>query len=121
MTKMLTIYIDETDLWKDQKLYDVIVRRLHRNAIAGATVVAGFMGYGGDRKIHQRGLLGISDERPIIITAIDEEERLRRALPDITKIIKKGLVTLVDAETIPIGGSGDAARADDSDSESASH
>ena len=58
------------------------------------------MGYGTHRRIHKKGLLGISDERPVIILAIDEEERLRSVLPDLIPLVKEGLINLVDTELI---------------------
>ncbi len=73
-----------TDLGENgERLYDAIVRRLHREGILGATVLGGIMGYGVHRRIHKKGLLGISDERPIVILVIDSEEKLRAVLPAI--------------------------------------
>src|SRR5262249_38530882 len=43
--KALLIFMDETDRWKDDKLYEAIVRVLEKQGMAGATVVAGLMGY----------------------------------------------------------------------------
>ena len=59
MAKMLMIFVDETDMWKDERLYEVLVRTLIKRSIAGATVLHGFMGYGIHRHIHKKGLPGI--------------------------------------------------------------
>jgi PII-like signaling protein len=100
MTKMLMIFVDETDMWKDERLYEVLVRTLFKRSIAGATVLHGIMGYGMHRRIHKKGLLGISDERPILVLAIDEEQKLRAAIPDLIPLVKEGLINLVDTELI---------------------
>jgi PII-like signaling protein len=105
MTKMLMIFVDETDMWQDERLYEVLVRALFKRNVAGATVVHGFMGYGMHRHIHKKELLGISDERPVLILAIDEEERLRQAIPDLIPLVKEGLINLVDTEVISRGTS----------------
>nr|AOS95188.1 putative ACR [uncultured bacterium] len=105
-SKMLMIFCDETDLWENgERLYEAIVRRLHREGILGATVIGGMMGYGVHRRIHKKGLLGISDERPILILAIDSEERLRSVLPTILPMVKEGVVNLVDTEMLSAGPS----------------
>jgi len=105
-TKILMVFCDQTDLWKNEEsLYEAIVRKLHRQGILGATVLGGIMGYGVHRRIHKKGLLGISDERPILILAVDEEEKLRAVLPVIVPMVKEGMINLVDTEIISTGTS----------------
>jgi len=98
--KMLLIFIDETDTWHNTPLHEAIVRVLQQNDIAGATVVTGTMGYGVHRRIHRKGLLGVSDDKPLTITAIDNEEKLRGVLPLIRPMIREGLIGLSDFEVI---------------------
>jgi PII-like signaling protein len=104
--KTLLILIDETDQVRGQSLYDVIVRTLERHKIAGATVLRGVMGYGIHRHIHRQGLLGVSDERPIAIIAIDAEDRLRAVLPTIAPMVKEGLIALLETEVVSVGHRG---------------
>ena len=102
--KMLMIFCDETDLTdKEERLYDAIVRRLHKAGIAGATVIEGLMGFGVHRRIHKKGLFGVTDEKPIIILAIDEEDRLRSVLTSIVPMVKEGWISLSDTEVISTG------------------
>jgi PII-like signaling protein len=104
--KILMVFCDVTDLWKnEERLYEAIVRKLHRQGILGATVLVGVMGYGVHRRIHKRGLLGVSDEKPAVVLAIDEEERLRAVLPIIVPMVKEGMINLVDTEIISMGAS----------------
>ena len=103
-TKILMVFCDETDLWKrEERLYEAIVRKLHRAGIAGATVLRGLMGYGVHRRIHKKGLFGVSDETPILILAIDEEDKLRNILPVLLPMVKEGLINLVDTEVLSYG------------------
>jgi PII-like signaling protein len=101
--KMLSIYVDETDLWHGLPLYEAIVRRLRQADIAGATAQLGMMGYGSHRKVHRRRLFGISDDKPVIISAVDEEASLRAILPEIRAMVKEGLLVLSDVEVIEPG------------------
>jgi PII-like signaling protein len=100
-TKMLLIFIDQTDTWHNAPLHEAIVRVLEQNGIAGATVLSGIMGYGIHRRIHRKGLLGVSDDKPLTIAAIDNEDRLRSVLPAIRPMVREGLIGLTDFEVIP--------------------
>lgn len=100
--KMLWIFVDETDMWNDSKLYEQIVILLERQGIAGATVLHGIMGYGIHRRIHRKGLFGVSDERPVAIAVVDKEGKLREALKTIRPMVRQGLILLSDVEIIPL-------------------
>ena len=100
--KMLVIYLDETDLWNALPLYEAIVRRLRQAEIAGATVHHGIMGFGSHMKVHHKGLFGISDDRPVVVTVVDSETRIRDVLPAIRRMVKEGLIVLLDAEVIDL-------------------
>lgn len=99
--KLLVIFIDETDRWDGIPLYEALVRRLRQLDIAGATVHVGVMGYGSHLRVHHKGLFGVSDDRPVTISVVDSEEKLRQALPEIRPMVNEGLLILVDAEVIP--------------------
>lgn len=101
--KMLSVFIDKADQWKERSLFEAIVYILERNGIAGATVIDGIMGYGVHRRVHRKGLFGVSDEKPIVIVAVDEEDRLRSVVPKIAATVKEGLLTLQDVEVVPLG------------------
>ncbi len=100
--KMLIIYADESDVWGDAHtpLYEAIVRRLRQLEINGATVNTGIMGFGSHQKVHHKRLFGVSDDRPVTITAIDNEAKLRAVLPEIRRMVREGLIALVDVEII---------------------
>ncbi len=44
--KCLQIFIEDTDTWEGEPLYEAIVRLLHKRGITGATVWSVVMGYG---------------------------------------------------------------------------
>ena len=102
--KVLSIYIDQTDRWHDTSLSQAIVFTLERNGVAGATVIEGTMGYGIHRRVHRKGLFGVSDEKPVLILAVDEEDRLRSVIPQLIPMVKEGLITLHDVEVVLSAG-----------------
>jgi PII-like signaling protein len=99
---LLLIYIDETDTWGTSRipLYEAIVEKLFELGINGATVHIGIMGYGANRRLHRKRLFGVTDDRPVTISAVDTEERLRGALPAIRSMVKEGLVFLAPGEIV---------------------
>jgi PII-like signaling protein len=99
--KMLMIFVDESEQWEDVPLYEAILRRLVRFDIAGATVQIGVMGFGSHHRIHRKRLFGVSDDRPVTIMVIDDELKLRNAIPEIRPLVKEGLLLLTDVEVIP--------------------
>jgi uncharacterized protein len=98
--KMLVIYVDETDLWGTGSLYEAIVRRLRQLGLAGATAQVGMMGFGSHGNVHRKRLFGVSDDKPVLITVVDEEHKIRAVLPEIRGMVKEGLVVLLDAEVV---------------------
>ncbi len=101
-TKMMLLFFDETDTWGDPRipLYEAVVRVLLEQGVAGATVLRGIMGFGRAHELHQAGLFGIAPDRPVTVVCIDQEARLRAALPAIAPMITEGLVFMVDGEVL---------------------
>jgi len=100
--KMLLVYVDETDTWGTTPLYEAIVRRLRQLGVAGATVQAGMMGFGSHQKVHHKRLFGVSDDRPVTITVVDSEAKVREVLPEVRAMVKEGLIVMLDAERVPL-------------------
>jgi PII-like signaling protein len=96
--KLLVIYVDETDTFESMPLYEAIVRRLQQLDVAGATAQTGVMGFGSHHRLHRKGLFGISDDRPVTISVVESESKIREVLPEIRAMMKEGLVLLIDAE-----------------------
>ena len=107
--KMMLIFIDESDTWGDARvpLYEAIVESLLHAGLSGATVHNGVMGFGANRQLHRKGLFGVTDERPVTITVIENEAKLRAALPKLRSMVTEGLVFLVDGEVLHLGLHGD--------------
>jgi uncharacterized protein len=99
--KLLMIFVKESDTWHEAPLYRAVVDRLRQLDIAGATAHTGILGFGYHRRVHHKGLFGIADDRPVTITVVDEEARLRAVIPELQAMINEGLLLLMDAEVFP--------------------
>jgi PII-like signaling protein len=98
--KMMRIYIGENDKWNGKPLYEGIVNGLRSNDIAGVTVYRGILGYGANRRIHKDATLSLSHDRPILLSVVDTEEKLKAFMPILDQMVQQGLVVLSDADVI---------------------
>jgi len=98
--KVLLVYVNEVDRWNDAPLYGAIVQRCHQLGLAGATANVGLMGFGHHQRLHHKGLFGIADDRPVTITIVDAESKIRAAVPEVRQMVGEGLILLLDAELI---------------------
>lgn len=98
--KLMRIYIGENDKWRDKPLYQALVESLRANDIAGVTVYHGILGYGANRRIHQQKTMTLSHDRPIMLSIVDTEEKLRAFAPVLDDMVTQGLVVLSDVDIV---------------------
>ncbi len=96
----LTIFIGEDDQWHHKPLYHEIVHRAHKAGLAGASVLRGMEGYGASSRIHTTRLLSLSEDLPLAIIVVDQEDRIRAFLPQLDELVTEGLVILDPVEVI---------------------
>lgn len=100
--KMLIVFLNEVDRIGDEPLYEVLMRRLRNRDAAGATAHRGLMGFGHHHRMHHKSLFGIADDRPIVITVVDSEDKLRALVPEVRSLVTDSPILLIDAELIPM-------------------
>jgi len=98
--KVLLIFVNEADTRYDVPLYQAIVHRLRQLNFSGATAQAGILGFGHHMRLHHKGLFGVSDDRPVTVIAVDDEVKIRAALPELRGMVREGLILLLDAELV---------------------
>lgn len=86
------IYIDKDDLNGTQPLYEFILKFLIKHKIAGATVFEGKAGYGGNKRVNSPSDLFSFDNSPMMITFIDDSEKVRSVLTELRKEVKGGFI-----------------------------
>lgn len=96
----LTIFVGEFDKWHHKPLYTEIVHRAHAAGLAGATVLRGLEGYGASNHIHTSRILSLSQDLPMVIVVVDEEDKVRAFLPQLDELIAEGLVIIDPVEVI---------------------
>ena len=88
--KMMRIFIGENDKWHEKPLHKALIESMRSNDIAGVTVYQGILGYGANRRIHKDSALHLSHDRPMMLSVVDTEERLRAFLPVLDDMVQQG-------------------------------
>jgi uncharacterized protein len=94
------IYVGEADKWHGKALYQAIVELLRDRGMAGATVLRGIEGFGAQAHLHTTRILRLSEDLPVLIEIVDQEDRLRAVLPELDAMVGDGLITLEKVEVI---------------------
>ncbi|HEY6331345.1 MAG TPA: DUF190 domain-containing protein, partial [Blastocatellia bacterium] len=50
--------------------------------------------------VHRTGFLGISNDLPMMITVIDTDEKVRKAITALDDMVEEGLIVLSDVDVI---------------------
>ena len=98
--KLLRVFVMERDHCEGRPLYEAIVEEARRHGLAGATVLRGTLGYGAHSKLHTAKLLRLSEDLPMVVEIVEEEEKIRSFLPHLDGMIREGLVTLETIEVL---------------------
>jgi PII-like signaling protein len=101
---LVRIYIGESDRWQGRPLYQGIVQLLRERGVAGATVLRGIEGFGAKAHLHTTRILRLSEDLPVLIEVVDQEDRLRAILPELDAMVADGLITLERVEVIAYRG-----------------
>ena len=97
---LMRIFIGESDRYAGQPLYKQLLELLQKEGFGGATVLRGVSGFGAHSVLHTDKLLTLSQDLPLIIEVVDEEEKIGTVLPRLDGMLQGGLVTLEKARVI---------------------
>lgn len=86
------IFIDKDELKETELLYNFIMRLLLKNGIVGATAFTGFSGFGKHQKLKYPGRPFSFDDTPVLITFVDQENKVKMALKELRKQYKGGFI-----------------------------
>ncbi|MGA2423436.1 MAG: DUF190 domain-containing protein, partial [Terriglobales bacterium] len=56
--------------------------------------------YGANRRIHKDAALSLSHDRPILLSVVDTEEKLKAFMPILDQMVQQGVVVLSDVDVI---------------------
>ena len=85
---------------RGRPVYRAIVELLRERGFAGATVIPCIMGFGAKRVLYSEMNEISSMGLPVIVEAVETEERIAEVLPEIDRMIRGGVITLERAHVI---------------------
>jgi len=97
----VSIYINEADEWHRRPLHLEMLSLLHREGLAGGTVlraVAGFTRKGG---VQTTSLVDTGGKLPLLVQFVDSDENVHRVLPRLREMAATRLITTQTVEVVP--------------------
>ena len=92
----LRIILNESDSYKGHSLCRLIVEQAFKLGINGATVMQTKGGFGSRQQIHTSRILRLSTDLPIVISLVDEQEKLLPLVEYVKERYKGGLISMQD-------------------------
>jgi uncharacterized protein len=97
---LLRVFVQEEDRYGGHPLYKAIVARALENKMAGATVLAGPLGFGRLRLVRSEFNVDAAQGLPMVVELVDNAEQIDRFLSALDGMIDSGLVTLEEVRAI---------------------
>jgi uncharacterized protein len=97
---LLRIYVGEDDRHDHKPLYEAIVLKAREMHLAGATVLRGPMGFGHSSRLHTAKILRLSEDLPVVIEIVDDEDKVKQFLPVVDAMMQGGLITTEKVQVI---------------------
>ncbi|MCV7315874.1 DUF190 domain-containing protein [Mycolicibacillus parakoreensis] len=99
----LTGYFDERQRTGGRFLADELMGLYERDRIASSILLRGVGGFGPRRILRTDRSLSLSEDPPVVLTAVDSRPRIERLLESVRAIDKRGLFTLERAHLLAAG------------------
>jgi PII-like signaling protein len=97
---LMRIYLSQKHRRGHTGMYHLIVEAMADAQIAGVTVFLGIEGFGSHRYVSDANVVDAYVDLPILIEAIDDDDKIRGFIPTLETIFDDGLVTLERLQTI---------------------
>jgi PII-like signaling protein len=97
---LLKIYLSEDDTYEGKSTYKAILDLLMRSDIAGATAQHCIEGYGIHNQMHTASILRLGTSLPVIVQAVDREEKIKDIIPSLKEMIPMNLITIQEVEIV---------------------
>jgi len=103
---LLRIFVGEDDKADGRSLYEALVLKARERGLAGATVLRGPMGYGRSSHLHTTKILRLSQDLPVVIEIVDQEDKVRDFIETVEPMLGSSLVTLERVQVLRYGDAG---------------
>jgi PII-like signaling protein len=90
----LSFYFGEHDRHRGRFLSEAVVELFERRELAAAVLLRGAEGFGAGQRLQTDRLLSLSEDLPLVASAVDRRERIEAAAMELAEIAGDGLLTL---------------------------
>ncbi len=97
---LMRVFIGEADRYQGRPLYEALLELFRKEGFAGATVLKGVAGFGARSHLHTDRLLRLSQDLPLVIEVVDNEEKIDKIIPQLDGMLQGGMITLERARVI---------------------
>ena len=94
------LFIDLDEMRGDQLLHDYVIKFLSEQNISGATSFRGYAGFGKHHRVKYPRELFSFDETPAMILFVDEDEKVRKAVTELRKVLPNKPIFILHAEKV---------------------
>jgi len=102
--KKLKIFVSNTDKFRKEPLYEVLIYAAKRYGLSGATALKGYMGFGASSAVTNLRFWEVSEKIPVVVEIIDSPEKIdgfiEKILPYFDKIRYGCLITTETVEIV---------------------
>jgi uncharacterized protein len=98
--KRINAYLGEDSFYGDKPLYQALIDQARTQGCAGATALRGMVGYGASSRDVAKHGLRMSTDCPVMVTVIDEPQRITALAEVWSAMIPAGLVTIEDVKVV---------------------
>ncbi|WP_134088187.1 DUF190 domain-containing protein [Olivibacter sp. XZL3] len=95
------IFINKNEFLGSQPLYEFIIQFLIEQQVKSATAFNGDLGYLGGSHLNRPNDLFSFDEVPLLITFIDEDDKVNAVLKSLRNITKAGYIVIHEVKEWP--------------------
>jgi len=100
---LLRIFLGESDKYHGTPLYEALVLKAREMHLGGATVLRGPMGFGHSSRLHTAKVLRLSEDLPMVVEIVDQEEKIQTFIAAIEPMMGNGLITLEKVQVLQYG------------------
>ena len=98
--KRISAYVGEDATYGDKPLYQALIDQARTQGCAGATALRGMVGYGASSRDVVKHGLRMSTDCPVLVTVVDEPQRITALAEVWSAMISAGLVTVEDIKVV---------------------
>jgi len=105
--KRIAAYVGENEMYEDRPLYQALVEQARTQGCAGATALRGMVGFGATSRDVAKHGLRMSTDCPVMVSVIDEPNRISALAEVWSAMISSGLITIDDVGVLVYCGRSD--------------